>query len=29
MRPDYAHKPFFDERNDFSLLMVTLAMDSL
>jgi hypothetical protein len=28
MRPDYAHKLFNDHRSDFSLLMVTLAMDS-
>jgi len=27
MRPDYPHKLFFDERNDFNLLMETLAMD--
>jgi hypothetical protein len=28
MRPDYPHKTFNDHRNDFSLLMETLAMDS-
>jgi hypothetical protein len=27
MRPDYPHKIFKDERNNFSLLMETLAMD--
>ena len=27
MRPDYPHKTFNDHRNDFSLLMETLAMD--
>jgi len=26
--PDYPHKTFTDERNDFNLLMETLAMDS-
>ncbi len=28
MRPDYAHKFFDDQRNNFSLLMETLAMDN-
>jgi hypothetical protein len=27
MLPDYPHKLFSDERNHFSLLMETLAMD--
>jgi hypothetical protein len=27
MLPDYPHKLFSDERNQFSLLMETLAMD--
>ncbi len=28
MRPDYPHKLFTDHRNNFSLLMETLAMDA-
>lgn len=28
MTPDYPHKHFADKRNDYSLLMLTLAMDS-
>ncbi len=28
MRPDYPHKLFNDHRNQFSLLMETLAMDA-
>ena len=28
MRPDYPHKLFADHRNNFSMLMETLAMDS-
>jgi hypothetical protein len=29
MRPDYPHKLFKDQRNDYYLLMETLAMDML
>ncbi len=29
MRPDYPHKLFNDHRSHFSLLMETLAMDSI
>jgi len=28
MIPDYPHKLFSDKRNNYSLLMLTLAMDS-
>lgn len=28
MTPDYPHKLFSDKRNNYSLLMLTLAMDS-
>lgn len=28
MRPDYPHKLFHDHRNEFALLMETLAIDS-
>jgi hypothetical protein len=28
MQPDYPHKLFSDKRNSYSLLMLTLAMDS-
>jgi hypothetical protein len=28
MRPDYPHKLFADQRNEFTLLMETLAMDA-
>jgi hypothetical protein len=28
MRPDYPHKLFTDNRNDFSLLIEILAMDT-
>jgi hypothetical protein len=28
MIPDYPHKLFADKRNNYSLLMLTLAMDS-
>jgi hypothetical protein len=28
MRPDYPHKLFKDQRNQFSLLMEALAMDA-
>lgn len=29
MRPDFPYKRFADQRNNFNLLMETLAMDSL
>lgn len=29
MRPDYPHKVFSDNRTDYSLLMATLAMDTV
>ncbi len=29
MRPDYPHKLFNDHRSNFSLLMETLAIDSI
>jgi hypothetical protein len=29
MQPDYPHKLFSDKRNSYSLLMLTLAMDSV
>ena len=29
MRPDFAHKLFDDQRQDFNLLMETLAMDTI
>jgi len=28
MMPDYPHKLFSDKRNNYSLLMLTLAMDA-
>jgi hypothetical protein len=29
MRPDYPHKIFCDQRNDYFLLMETLAIDKI
>ena len=29
MRPDFAHKFFYDQRRNFNLLMETLAMDAI
>lgn len=29
MQPDYPHKLFSDKRNNYSLLMLALAMDSV
>ncbi len=29
MRPDYPHKLFADKRSHYSLLMTTLAMDTM
>jgi len=29
MKPDYPHKVFGDKRTNYTLLMVTLAMDSI
>jgi len=29
MQPDYPHKIFTDRRNNYSLLMLALAMDSV
>jgi hypothetical protein len=29
MQPDYPHKLFSDERSNYSLLMLALAMDSV